>query len=70
MNKRGADRVDIETMEYDPQDYEFDSDDFDGVVVLTVEEALGIAMAMNPTPDDAHIKEWLIKRIGEVESMK
>lgn len=39
LNKKGADRVDIETMEWDPQEYDFDSDEFVGVVVLTVEEA-------------------------------
>lgn len=37
------------------------------IIILPVEEALGIALAMNPTPDDAHIKEWLIERINQTE---
>ena len=39
LNDKGAKRIDIETMEYDPRDHEFELDDFDGVVVLTLAEA-------------------------------
>lgn len=53
----------------DLREIEFNQNDFKDCVVLTVEEALGIVLAMNPTHDDAHIKKWFIKRIKQAEKL-
>ena len=36
LNDKGANRIDLETMEYDPRDHEFELDDFVGAVVFSV----------------------------------
>lgn len=42
LNTKGADRIDLETMEYDPRDHEFELDDFVGAVVFEIEDAKAI----------------------------
>lgn len=45
LNDKGANRIDLETMEYDPRDHEFEMDDFDGVVVFELNDAKAILCA-------------------------
>ena len=42
LNNKGANRIDLETFEYDPRDHEFELDDFDGVVVFELNDAKAI----------------------------
>jgi hypothetical protein len=74
LNQKGADRIDIETMEYDPKDHVFESDDFDDVVMLTVREAEIIEHIIAIFQHyynifDGEMKVWqeLRKRIEEAE---
>lgn len=81
LNKKGADRINIETMEYDPQDHVFESDDFEGVIMLTVEEAkkwMRILHENAPyldclyesSKDDYLFLEEISKRIEQAEMSK
>lgn len=38
-------------------------EDFEGIVMLTVEEATKICGAMNPVPRDCKLRDWFEKRI-------
>lgn len=43
LSEKGLTKLSIEDFEYDPQSVEFEPDDFTNCVVLTVEEAKGVA---------------------------
>ena len=64
LNDKGAKRIDIETMEYDPQDHVFESDDFEDAVVLTVEEAKAL---LRRIPEFKESGDWQlpIERLKE-----
>lgn len=49
---------------------EFEPDDFENMVCLSVAEAHQIRWAMDPSPTDCWIRDWLEDRIEEVEGKK
>lgn len=53
------------TFENDLFNADFKQDDFKDAVVLTAGEALGIRMAMNPSPEDVQWRNLLERRIEQ-----
>ena len=67
LSEKGLKRI-LSEAHYSPE-VEVKQEDFVGGVVLSIEEAEEICLAMNPSPKDCHLRDSLAERIAKAREV-